>query len=91
MKKPVTLFIIGVIMLTVVSLLLVFLLNKTVNNVNNTEQQMIEHIGQSIIIKQDTLFVVDYSIMNGTLKLNNGTTISMKAFDKLKQNEQDSN
>ena len=46
-----------------------------------------EQIGEQVIIKTDTLIVVDYSMFNEHYILDNGSTISKAYYDKINKKQ----
>jgi hypothetical protein len=53
--------------------------------VHEKQTEMESNIGKSVILKSDTLQVVDYSIWNGSYTLSNGVVTNKIYFSTLKQ------
>jgi len=53
-----------------------------VNGINKIEAKVSNKVGQKVIVGNDTLVIVDYSMLGETYKLSNGTDISISFVDK---------
>ena len=51
--------------------------------VSKSENKMKSLVGKKIVIKKDTLMIVDYSVMNNTCKLSDNSEISSVLAEKL--------
>lgn len=62
--------------------LLILFVNWTFDLVEEEKVLMESHIGDTLIIKQDTLIVLDYSMFLETYTLSNSIKVSRKAVEK---------
>lgn len=67
----------GLIFACLFIMALVHLLNKGYDTVNDTITDTEEHLGKDIIIEDDTLMIMDYSIINDNYTLEDGRKISI--------------
>lgn len=54
------------------------------NKYEGSKEELKELVGEEILMKGDTLMVVDYSVVNGTVTLDNGKEVSSELVQKLK-------
>jgi hypothetical protein len=52
------------------------------NRINKKEAEIKKHLGETIVINKDTLLITDYSFLNSTYKLSNGSEISFDYYNK---------
>lgn len=52
-----------------------------VKNYTEIEKLMESHVGDTIIMKKDTLIVIDFSVTNDSYKLDNGLTVNRKIVE----------
>ena len=52
-----------------------------VKNYIEIEKLMESHVGDTIIMKKDTLIVIDFSVTNDSYKLDNGLTVNRKIVE----------
>lgn len=63
---------VGVLMLSIG----IYLLNGLTKDFTKESDSLKSHIGETVIIKKDTLIIVDYSYLNDNFTLSNGTKVS---------------
>jgi hypothetical protein len=51
------------------------------------EDLMESHVGDTIIMRKDTLIVVDFSVISDTYTLDNGMTINRKIIENVEETE----
>lgn len=75
----------GRLILTVAFLVGVFILIKTgTNDWTEIKNKYAQQLGAKVIINHDTLTIIDYSVINRTYKLDNGTNVSADYVIKYK-------
>lgn len=52
---------------------------------------MKEQVGNEVVIKKDTLLIINYSYFDNTYTLENGMIVSVELINKFNQNENSSN
>jgi hypothetical protein len=62
-----------------------FLMDKASNSIGGEIDKMKENVGQKVIIKNDTLMIIDYSLLNDNYTLEDGRTISSDLVSKLER------
>ena len=61
--------------------------NYAVNEYNSIDSNLKELVGEQIIIKDDTLMVIDYSILNNTVTLDDGREVNVGLVKKLMEDK----
>lgn len=76
---------VGRLFLSIITLVLAFFLLKfLVDSYEKIENDYVKNLGTEIIINNDTLIIVDFSIVENSFVLNNGTTVSKEYIKKYK-------
>ena len=57
------------------------------NGANNEIKSREKNIGKSIVLKKDTLTIIDYSFINNTYTLEDGRDISVELLETIKVTE----
>lgn len=77
--------IVGRLILTILTLAaIVFFIRWTSNKYDSTKAELVQEMGTTIVIGNDTLIVVDYSTLEGSFTLSNGTSVSKDYVSKYK-------
>ena len=84
MKKIIVFGLIGLIIVIIMSLLIGSILNTAGNELKKQTTQIESNLGKKIFIDGDSLTITDYSLLNDSYKLSNGTTVSFELVKKLK-------
>ena len=74
--------ILGIIVLTIV-ITFVMLSHSLTNAITDLVAEVEVNVGESLILNNDTLIIVDYSLLNNTYKLDNGVDINFELAEKL--------
>lgn len=64
-------------------LIVIKTLDDIVDELETVESAGASNIGNSIVLKNDTLMIIDYSFINSNYTLDDGRTISVELVDKL--------
>jgi len=81
-------YILGTIAIIIISIIMLIGLVVFLDFEFKKEVQLYESaIGEMVVIKEDTLMVVDYSMFKDSYTLDNDIEISSVLFEKLKLNE----
>jgi len=80
MKKKI-LIVIGVLLF--VSICLTYLIKSFEYQINNEKTKFEVNIGKSVIIENDTLSIMDYSMLESNYTLSNGKKVSFELINKL--------
>jgi len=56
-------------------------LEGLVKNYTEQEDLMESHVGDTIIMRKDTLIIIDFSVTNDTYTLDNGLTVNRKIIE----------
>ena len=62
-----------------------FLMDKASNSIGGEIDKMKENVGKKVIIKNDTLMIIDYSLINDNYTLEDGRIISSDLVGKLER------
>jgi len=85
MRKIIISFFAISIILTVLIYGMIFMIGKSVvNSYNSYEDSVKIMVGDKVLLEKDTLSIIDYSLVNKTYELSNGSNIS---FDFAKKNK----
>lgn len=57
-------------------------ISSTVKHMEDDNQLYQSHLGDTVILGEDTLLVVDYSIINGIYTLSNGVVVNSLIINK---------
>lgn len=74
MKKRLTLHIAMFVLLMIA---LIFTIVQVNQQVDKEEKEITSLMGKQVIISQDTLIIIDYSLLHNTFKLSNGVDYEM--------------
>ena len=80
-------FLVPFALLIVVVLAWSLLMDKASDSIGSEIDKMKENVGQKVIMQNDTLMIIDYSILNDNYTLEDGRTISSDLVGKLKRVE----
>ena len=69
--------------------LIVFALFFMSNDFTDNDNRMKENLLKTVEINGETRTIIDYSTWNDNYTLDNGATIHVRAFEKLKEKEDD--
>ena len=58
------------------------ILGSVSEEISSTTDKYKEYVGKYIVIEKDTTLIVDYSILESNLNLNNGNVISFELAEK---------
>ena len=62
----------------ILAILVSSITSKVSSSIKKAEEKYEKHIGKEYILDKDTLTIIDYSILDETLILSNGTSINYK-------------
>ena len=77
-------YIIQILFISTIIVLGYLLLRNIGNEFQDLENKFKTEIGKEIILHKDTLIILDYSLINETFTLNNGTKMSYELLTKCK-------
>ena len=77
-------FLVSFALLIVVVVAWSLLMDTASNSIGGEIDKMKENVGQKVILKNDTLMIIDYSLLNDNYTLEDGRTISSSFLDKVK-------
>lgn len=66
----------------IIVVICVWVLVYNVNLLSNRETEIQSHVGETIIVGNDTALIIDYSYWESTYKLSNGKEISFAFYIK---------
>jgi len=61
----------------------IFIFHSIITEIDKTSKEMQDKIGSKIILNNDTLMIINYSILNDAYILENNTEISTTLIDKI--------
>jgi hypothetical protein len=64
------------IFMVILSIALTVVITSMIGIIETEEKEMKSHVGEEVIIQNDTLIIVSYSLLNNEYSLSNGTVIS---------------
>jgi hypothetical protein len=82
MNKIATLVAIGIFITLLVFGTLVYFISLTINAVVSAEEKVKSKVGSTVIIKKDTLIIIDYSMLKQNYTLSDGREVSFEFIDK---------
>ncbi len=74
---------IAIIYYIVMIVIIAFAVNFLLKKFDTAQAEVDERIGSSVVYKSDTLMITNYSLLNNSYGLDNGTEISAKLLDDL--------
>jgi hypothetical protein len=75
-------FILHILILIAICASIVAIISYGANKINDEINSYKEYLGEKVVIQQDTLEIVDYSLWRSTLTLENGKEINSTYADK---------
>jgi len=85
--KILTAFLIMCGLITALVFMLSSMLSKAGDQINRESEKYKKHIGEKFILDNDTLTIVDYSLLNETFILSNKTEVNSKLILETKPTE----
>lgn len=76
-----------VILTTLIAFSIAWILIVITNNLTTEKAKYDNLVGNKYILSKDTVTVIDYSVLNGTVKFNNNQKVNHKLLASLKQIE----
>ena len=80
-RRLLTIVAILIFLTIIITILIVGIANNISNEINKEKGKYEQYIGDKFIIDNDTLLIIDYSMINETFTLSNGKKVSYSLIE----------